>query len=218
MGSILIGVYANQVQAQGAYDDLIACGFSAEELRTIPSPQAGDTNKALSTITAIPRDESLADSLRDLFYKMFGGEHAAYRDKYAEAVRRGRYLLMADVDNDERGEQAMQVMQRHDPVGVDENAGQIKRGVRVFQRAVDTPEADYRRHFQTTYGATGDKYEDYAQAYRYGATLAGQEHYRGYRWSDAEPNLRQAWESDRQSTPWERIKDAVRYGWEKITR
>ncbi len=75
----------------------------------------------------------------------------------------------------------------------------------------------FRQHWQTAYGSTGGKYEDYASAYRYGAGLAGQKQYQGYRWEELEPQVRSDWEATHQGSPWERTKQAVRYGWEKVT-
>ena len=77
---------------------------------------------------------------------------------------------------------------------------------------------DYRRHWQNTYGSSGARYEDYAPAYQYGYQMAGEERYRNYHWADAEPEVRQQWESSNAGHPWERVKDAIRYGWEKVTR
>lgn len=75
----------------------------------------------------------------------------------------------------------------------------------------------FRQHWQSAYGSSGGKYEDYASAYRYGANLAGQKQYQGYRWDELEPQVRSDWEASHQGSPWERTKQAVRYGWEKMT-
>ena len=75
----------------------------------------------------------------------------------------------------------------------------------------------FRQHWQSAYGSGGGKYEDYAQAYRYGANLAGNKQYQGYRWDELEPQARSDWESTHAGSPWERTKQAVRYGWEKMT-
>ncbi len=75
----------------------------------------------------------------------------------------------------------------------------------------------FRQHWQSAYGSGGGKYEDYAQAYRYGANLAGNKQYQGYRWDELEPKVRSDWESTYAGSPWERTKQAVRYGWEKMT-
>lgn len=77
---------------------------------------------------------------------------------------------------------------------------------------------EYRRHFQTAYANAG-KFEDYAQAYRYGSTVAADERFRGHRWDEAEEDVHADWESRYgAATPWEKAKNAVRYGWERATR
>lgn len=75
---------------------------------------------------------------------------------------------------------------------------------------------DFRRHWQTAYGSSGGSYDDYASAYRYGANLANQQQYRGYRWEQLEPQARSDWEASHAGSPWERTQQAVRYGWEKM--
>lgn len=75
----------------------------------------------------------------------------------------------------------------------------------------------FRQHWQSAYGSSGGKYEDYASAYRYGANLAGQKQYQGYRWEELEPQLRSDWEASHQGSPWDRTRQAVRYGWEKMS-
>lgn len=75
----------------------------------------------------------------------------------------------------------------------------------------------FRQHWQSAYGSSGGKYEDYASAYRYGANLAGQKQYQGYRWDELEPQVRSDWEASHQGSPWDRTRQAVRYGWEKMT-
>ncbi|MEO0317033.1 MAG: hypothetical protein RL404_710 [Pseudomonadota bacterium] len=77
-------------------------------------------------------------------------------------------------------------------------------------------EDEFRQHWQSAYGGGSGKYEDYAAAYRYGANLAGQKQYQGYRWDELEPQVRSDWEASHQESPWERTKQAVRYGWEKM--
>ncbi len=370
MANTLVGVYDNYSQAQNAYSELLACGFDRSEVQLSPEDQSADaTQTATSSIgTTATRsdDHSFGSGIRNFFHNMFGGndDYREHTEVYSEAVRRGHYLVTVNADNDEEGAQAMQVMNRFNPVDIDERAAQWKSrgwsqydekaprlsdqeieeerrqyatggttegatipviqeelqigkreiergGVRVYQRVTETPvdesvrlreehvhverhavdqpatEADlasmkegsfemretseeavvaksarvveevvigkettertenihdtvrrtdveveqlnagsrsstgddeYRRHFQTAYGSAGGKYEDYAQAYRHGSTLASDERYRGYRWDEAEPIVRKDWESRNAGTPWEKAKEAVRYGWEKVTR
>ena len=80
-------------------------------------------------------------------------------------------------------------------------------------------DSDFRRHWQTAYGQqSGVRYEDYLPAYQYGYHMAGDERYSKFRWSDVEPDVQKQWESTHAGSPWERFKDAIRYGWERVTR
>lgn len=76
---------------------------------------------------------------------------------------------------------------------------------------------DFRRHWQTSYGSQGGRYEDYDAAYRYGSSAAGSERYKNRQWTEVEPDLRGDWESNHPDSTWEKVKDAVRYGAERIT-
>lgn len=76
---------------------------------------------------------------------------------------------------------------------------------------------EFRQHWQSAYGSSGGRYEDYSSAYRYGANLAGQKQYQGYRWDEVEPQVKSDWEATHAGSPWERTRQAVRYGWEKMT-
>jgi uncharacterized protein (TIGR02271 family) len=76
---------------------------------------------------------------------------------------------------------------------------------------------DFRSDFQTRYGSTGAQYDTYAPAYQYGYRMAGDERYRGKSWNAVENDLRSDYERSYPGSAWERTKDAVRYGWEKVT-
>ena len=82
-----------------------------------------------------------------------------------------------------------------------------------------TPDDDayFRGHWTSNYGQAGGTYEDYAPAYSYGSSMARSEMYRGRPWNDVEPSLRSDWESRYPNSTWERMKAAVRHGWERIT-
>ena len=81
-----------------------------------------------------------------------------------------------------------------------------------------TPDdTDFRHHWQSTYGTSGGRYEDYDAAYRYGSTVAGSERYKNYQWTDVEPQLRSDWESSHPGSTWDKVKDAVRYGAERVS-
>lgn len=78
-------------------------------------------------------------------------------------------------------------------------------------------DADFRTHWQNAYGKAGERYEDYDAAYRYGSSMAANERFENYRWEDAESEMRSDWESRHPDRKWDKVKDAVRYGAEKVT-
>ena len=113
-------------------------------------------------------------------------------------------------DVSERTETISDTVRRTD-VEVEKMTGDVQGATTAF-------DTDFRSHWQTTYGQSGGRYEDYASAYRFGSRMASDQRYSQYRWSDVEPDVQREWESSNAGHPWERVKDAVRYGWEKITK
>jgi uncharacterized protein (TIGR02271 family) len=77
--------------------------------------------------------------------------------------------------------------------------------------------SDYQRDFQTRYGASGGDFGTYAPAYEYGSTVAADPRYQGKSWTDVEPTLRADYGRRYPESSWDRMKDAVRYGWDKVT-
>lgn len=49
--------------------------------------------------------------------------------------------------------------------------------------------------------------------------VASDERFRGHKWEESEEDVHADWDSRYGSaTPWEKAKNAVRYGWERVTR
>ena len=76
---------------------------------------------------------------------------------------------------------------------------------------------DFRRDFTTRYSSTGENYETYAPAYRYGYEMASDPNYRGRTFNEVESDLRSGYGKQYPKSTWEKIKDSVRYGWDKVT-
>jgi len=74
---------------------------------------------------------------------------------------------------------------------------------------------DFRKHYVTAFGNSGVAYAEYEPAYRYGYELGTHERYRGRDWAALEAEARRDWEARHPST-WERFKEAIRYGWDKV--
>jgi uncharacterized protein (TIGR02271 family) len=90
--------------------------------------------------------------------------------------------------------------------------------VDVEQLGASEDEDYYRSHWTSNFSTAGGTYDDYAPAYRYGAAMRGTEGNTGRSWDDAESGLRTSWESRYPQSTWEKMKAAVRHGWERITQ
>lgn len=356
----VVGVYDEYSDAQAAVQALVADGFQ----RTNIQLSSEDTTSGTTTATTAKKESG--GGIGGFFRSLFGSEQNPYHDTYAESARRGSYVLTVHARDDDEADRATDIMNRFDPVDVDERASywkqqgwsgydakaprytddeirkerstyqaartgssttdqtripvveeelkvgkrQVQRGgVRVFRRMTEKPvheqvqlreehvrverhrvdkpateadmaafkegsvelretseeavvsksarvveevvvgkevtqrteqvndsvrrtevdveqigasgttadDTDFRSHWQTTYGKSGGRYEDYDAAYRYGSTMAGSDQYKNYQWQDVEPQLRNDWESSHPGSTWDKVKDAVRYGAERVT-
>jgi hypothetical protein len=85
----------------------------------------------------------------------------------------------------------------------------------------DDDDREYRSHWNATWGsaAGAGAYDEYRPAYAYGSAMARDPRYRGRRWEEVENELRTGWDarcgSGAQST-WEKMKLAVRHGWDWV--
>jgi uncharacterized protein (TIGR02271 family) len=356
----VVGVYDEYSDAQAAVQALVADGFQRTNI------QLSNEDSTSDTTTATTAKKESSGGIGGFFRSLFGSEQNPYHDTYAESARRGSYVLTVQAQDDDEADRASDIMNRFDPVDVDERASYWKQqgwsgydakaprytddeirkersayqtartgtattdqtripvveeelkvgkrevqrgGVRVFRRLTEKPvheqvqlreehvrverhrvdkpateadmaafkegsvelretaeeavvsksarvveevvvgkevtqrteqvndsvrrteveveqlgasgtttdDTDFRRHWQTTYGTSGGRYEDYDAAYRYGSTMAGSDQYKNYQWNDVEPRLRSDWESSHPGSTWDKVKDAVRYGAERVT-
>jgi uncharacterized protein (TIGR02271 family) len=76
---------------------------------------------------------------------------------------------------------------------------------------------DFRRDWQNRYVNSGEPYETYQPAYDYGYRSASDPRYRGKDWSDVEETLRTDYMRSNPNSSWDRMKGAIRYGWERVT-
>lgn len=83
--------------------------------------------------------------------------------------------------------------------------------------ALGANEEDFRRHYTSTYGNSGESYDTYGPGYNYGYDMASDPRYHGRSFDEVEPELRSDYARRYPNSTWERIKDSVRYGWNKVT-
>lgn len=78
-------------------------------------------------------------------------------------------------------------------------------------------DSDFRADFQKRYAAGGVSYDTYLPAYRYGYDAASDARYRGRSFDEIESDLRTDYGRRYPNSTWEKMKDAVRYGWSRVT-
>ncbi|HWW71945.1 MAG TPA: hypothetical protein VN089_18545 [Duganella sp.] len=105
----------------------------------------------------------------------------------------------------------MRIYPRDVGAGPNQDSLDILRG----DRSADGEEY-FRSHWEKTY--TGGTYQEYNPAYLYGESMAGSPAYQDKPWEHAEPELRTTWENTYPQSSWEKFKEAVRAGWERVTR
>jgi uncharacterized protein (TIGR02271 family) len=92
--------------------------------------------------------------------------------------------------------------------------------VQPLTGATSDDDTYYRNDWQTNYARLGGTYDDYAPAYRYGNEMRRDARYQGRNWDDVESDLRSDWDTRYGSSgasTWERMKAAVRSGWDRMT-
>jgi len=89
-------------------------------------------------------------------------------------------------------------------------------GTTTQYQPFESYDQQFRKHYTSNYGSSGDSYETFSPAYRYGYSLATNDQYRDYDWARLESQARQTWETDHPNT-WERFKDAIRDAWYTVT-
>jgi uncharacterized protein (TIGR02271 family) len=92
--------------------------------------------------------------------------------------------------------------------------------VQPLQGAARDDDTYYRNDWQQNYASLGGTYDDYAPAYRYGYDMRRDARYQGRNWDDVESSLRSDWDTRYGSagaSTWERMKAAVRSGWDRMT-
>ena len=75
-------------------------------------------------------------------------------------------------------------------------------------------EPDFRQNYESNFANSGYGYDQYRPAYRYGFELAKDPRYDGMDWNTLEMQAHRNWNEGTMG-PWNRYKEAVRYGWER---
>jgi hypothetical protein len=162
---------------------------------------------------------------RSHFSSTYGTSASSY-DEYAPAYRYGAESARSDKYRGRRWEEIENDLHTDWDTRSGSTAGSTWEKMKAAVRrgwdrmTEDDDDRIYRSHYTSTYGSSGDAYDDYAPAYRYGADSASSDKYRNRKWDEVENDLRSDWDTRSGSTAgstWERMKAAVRRGWDRMT-
>jgi hypothetical protein len=101
---------------------------------------------------------------------------------------------------------------RDQEVGLRRDADRLPPGAELAE--ITRYEPDFRQNYESHFADTGYGYDQYRPAYRYGFELAKDPRYDGMDWNTLEMQAHRNWDEGTMG-PWNRYKDAVRYGWER---
>jgi uncharacterized protein (TIGR02271 family) len=96
-------------------------------------------------------------------------------------------------------------------------AGAVGGGASSGRRSFADVDDEFRRDYQTNFAKTGASYDELQPAYRCGYELRDDSRFADRDWDEVEPELRSRWEREHPGSTWERVKAAVRHGWERVT-
>ncbi|HEX7634773.1 MAG TPA: hypothetical protein VF427_05770 [Noviherbaspirillum sp.] len=147
----IIGLYEEQYNACSAKYDLLASGFSRSKVQLNPDDEFSETE-----ISPIPRQKSasLGASIGNFFTSLLSvHDKSTYSNIYAEAVKRGNFVLTVDVASDDERARATEIMARHSPVEMEErSADWVRHGWRGHNPEASAQTGVSVRHKKETGG------------------------------------------------------------------
>lgn len=139
MQHTLVAVFDNRTDAQSAMDELLASGFSSQEVRlsegssadadalggaSTTSSASTNSTGATSTGASASNDGSITGGIKHFFSDLFGSDDDEPTKKYSEAVTRGNHVLTVVTASKPEVERAADLIERFGPVDIDEKSSQ----------------------------------------------------------------------------------------------
>jgi uncharacterized protein (TIGR02271 family) len=212
---VLVGKEVSQRQEQ-IHDTVRHTEVQVENL-------AGDTTLGASRTGSLGSDDAWRKDW-DSNYSNLGGSY----DDYAPAYRYGNEMRSSsqykgrdwsDVESDLRSD--WESRNTGGPSTWEKFKAAVRHGWDKITPDTDDDDSYYRTHYSTQYANTGDTYDSLAPAYGYGTEARRNPKYQGRNWDDVESDLRSDWDSRYPGSSgvstWDKMKAAVRHGWEKMT-
>jgi uncharacterized protein (TIGR02271 family) len=128
MQHTLVAVFDNRSDAQSAMDELLASGFTRDNVYVSSADltgQAGTSSYASSTIdttttTGTTHEEGIGASIKHFFENLFGADNDEHVTRYSTAVSGGQHVLTLTTSSEPEVEQAADIIERFGPVDIDE--------------------------------------------------------------------------------------------------
>lgn len=119
MTTTVVGVFEEFGPAFSAKNELIASGFSWTAVQLVP-----DHEIPLRERSATPHTDpnSVSFNMQTLFTGLFGARDTSHSNLYAEAVRRGGYVVTVDTHDDAERARAEERLRRFNPAIVEARA------------------------------------------------------------------------------------------------
>lgn len=193
-----------------------------------------ESGSGSSAMGAYGADDTYFRNHFDTTYGASGASYDDYQPAYSygsEAARSGRYTNGAwdDIEADLRNDWDSRYATGGEPSTWEKMKAAVRHGWERMTR--DDDDTLYRGHYDSTYAASGEKYDDLKPAYSYGTEMRRSEMYRNRPWDDVETDLRTGWDNridgtrefsttgsdSSEPSAWDRVKNAVRHGWDKMT-
>lgn len=156
-------------------------------------------------------------SYRSHWSRSYAGQGGSYED-YAPAYRYGSSMAATAYKGRPWDEVEPELRSSWESSHPSDAWERVKAGVRHGWDRItgDADDSAYRSHWSTNYAGSGSSYDEYEPAYRYGSSMASSGAHGGRDWDEVEDFLSSDWEKRNPHSTWERVKAAVRHGWERM--
>ncbi|MFN3792723.1 YsnF/AvaK domain-containing protein [Massilia sp.] len=133
MQHTLVAVFDNNADARSAMDELLASGFSRQDVR-----MSGDTGTAAlsgsststatsTTATSADTDTGIGSSIKHFFSDLFGSDEDDTQrlSRYEGAVSGGKCVVTVSADSLPEVERAADIVERFGPIDIDEHSDNV---------------------------------------------------------------------------------------------
>jgi stress response protein YsnF len=129
MTKTVVALFEDYSDAQDAVNELISEGFRREDVHVMAhnAGEAGAGYGGGSRTNDADDNRGFGEKVSDFFSSMFGGDDDDDRDHYSEAIRRGGTMVTVNAEGD-MADRATDILERYDPVDIDERATHYREG------------------------------------------------------------------------------------------